>query len=495
MKRLLACLLALLLLLSALPLAGAAFSDEASIDAKFKSAVAEMSEKGIIGGFPDGSFGPKKTLTRAQAAKIICVMLEGEEGANALTKTETGFADVPASHWAAKFVAYCADKGIVAGVGDGKFDPDGKLSSAAFAKMLLVAYGADASAMTGKGWIEGVRQTAAPTFLAYNLKEFSTVSLPRQEACQMAFNAIFGAEAKADREKGDPRTVPAGVPETVKLFIIGHSYGNDCTLAYLYQLLKDAGVKNVVIGTLYYSGCPYKKHIDFALQNKPVYAYYKNTDGKLVTTKETTFDKSIGDEQWTHILMLHGFVGKDDDFAPCPWQDLVLWYARRTQPDAYYGYIMTWAFRTDIKLRDSHQANFNLYYGGDAQKMYESQVDKVKRYAEPEQRFKYIVPAGTSIMNARTSFLGCGVHRDNMSHLNKGIGRYIAAMTVCCKLTGVSPDQLTYLPESLLDNLPEGLDKNTPGLLDTLGKIARESVKNTMAKPYEITQSTYTTKP
>ena len=155
MKRLTALVLALLLFVSILPFAGA-FTDDARIDGKYKTAVGEMSEKKILSGFTDGSFKPQGTLTRAQAAKILCVMLEGAEKADALTKTETGFEDVPASNWAAKYVAYCVDKGIVAGVGEGKFDPDGRLTGTAFAKMLLVAYGEDASEFTGADWAKNV---------------------------------------------------------------------------------------------------------------------------------------------------------------------------------------------------------------------------------------------------------------------------------------------------------------------------------------------------
>ena len=76
MKRLTALFLTLALLVGALPLAGA-FTDDASIDDGYKKAVAKMSDAKIINGFEDGSFGPSKTLTRAQAAKILCVMLEG----------------------------------------------------------------------------------------------------------------------------------------------------------------------------------------------------------------------------------------------------------------------------------------------------------------------------------------------------------------------------------------------------------------------------------
>ena len=206
MKKLFALLLSFILLVSALPLAGA-FSDDASIDDGFKKAVAAMSDAKIIGGFTDGSFKPTETLTRAQAAKILCTMLEGEK-AEALTKTETGFADVPATHWAAKYVAYCVDKGIVAGVGGGKFDPDGKLSSGAFAKMLLVAYQkGDAAGYTGAEWLKNVQSAAEKTFYNYHLDKGPTGDpMPRQEAAQLAFNASFQAEADADKAKGDPRT-------------------------------------------------------------------------------------------------------------------------------------------------------------------------------------------------------------------------------------------------------------------------------------------------
>ena len=41
----------------------------------------------------------------------------------------------------------------------------------------------------------------------------------------------------------------------------------------------------------------------------------------------------------------------------------------------------------------------------------------------------------------------------------------------------------------------EGVDMSNPNLLEALGKGARESVKNALAKPFEITQSQYTTAP
>lgn len=51
------------------------FSDSASISPWAKTAVAWAADSGIIGGFPDGSFKPGASATRAQAAKMIYSML------------------------------------------------------------------------------------------------------------------------------------------------------------------------------------------------------------------------------------------------------------------------------------------------------------------------------------------------------------------------------------------------------------------------------------
>ena len=51
------------------------FTDSADINDYAKNAVAYMSEFGIISGFDDGSFKPNENCTRAQAAKILCKIL------------------------------------------------------------------------------------------------------------------------------------------------------------------------------------------------------------------------------------------------------------------------------------------------------------------------------------------------------------------------------------------------------------------------------------
>lgn len=51
------------------------------------------------------------------------------------------FKDVPSTHWAYEFVNLLSSKGIIDGVGDGLFDPNGKVTRAQFVKMLAGVLG------------------------------------------------------------------------------------------------------------------------------------------------------------------------------------------------------------------------------------------------------------------------------------------------------------------------------------------------------------------
>ena len=50
------------------------------------------------------------------------------------------FTDVPQDHWANPYVEAMTQKGVVTGVGNGRFNPDGNLSTAEFAVMLTQAF-------------------------------------------------------------------------------------------------------------------------------------------------------------------------------------------------------------------------------------------------------------------------------------------------------------------------------------------------------------------
>ena len=191
LKKTLALVLVLAMMFSLCITASADFTDDAEIE--YVEAVDVLTAIGVIDGMPDGSFDPTGTLTRAQAAKIVVYLLGAEDLA---TATVASFDDVAADYWAASYIAYCVEEGIIAGYGDGTFGPEDALTGYQWAKMLLVALGFDADDYTGSAWQIAVAKDAVTAELFEgNADANKTVAATREEACLYALNAInYGTE-------------------------------------------------------------------------------------------------------------------------------------------------------------------------------------------------------------------------------------------------------------------------------------------------------------
>ena len=189
MKKLLALVLALVMSMSLVTISNAAFKDADKIDCK--EAVDVMNAVGVFIGDEKGNFNAKENLTREQAAKIIAYLELGEKAADALVGSAT-FTDVAATRWSAGFVGYCAQAGIVSGVGDSKFDPAGQLTALQFGKMLLVEIGYDAKAagMVGADWAINTSKLMATTGLMNGIDGSVNQVLSREKAAQMTLNAL-----------------------------------------------------------------------------------------------------------------------------------------------------------------------------------------------------------------------------------------------------------------------------------------------------------------
>jgi hypothetical protein len=166
------------------------FTDYDSIT--YQEAVDVMTAIGVFNGYDDGtSFNPSGTLTREQGAKIITYMLLGQTAADKLTTTVAPFSDVPASKWSAGSIAYCSERGILAGDGTGKFNPEASLSGYAFAKMLLTAlgYDADIQGYVGGSWAINVAADAVTAGIDITGVVLSN-DVTREQAAQMSFQTL-----------------------------------------------------------------------------------------------------------------------------------------------------------------------------------------------------------------------------------------------------------------------------------------------------------------
>lgn len=87
---------------------------------------------GILNGVGNGKFEPEGNVTRAQFA----TMLAKASGMNYPNYDIKRFSDVPSSHWAYTAINWAYVKGVVSGVGSGKFDPEANITRQEIAVML-----------------------------------------------------------------------------------------------------------------------------------------------------------------------------------------------------------------------------------------------------------------------------------------------------------------------------------------------------------------------
>ena len=97
--------------------------------------IARGTELGIVTGYADGLFRPNTAVTRAEAIKILF----NGAGIRVGTDTTTSFSDVAATDWFATFVSFAERNQIVDGRNDRIFAPYANLTRAEAAKIIVNA--------------------------------------------------------------------------------------------------------------------------------------------------------------------------------------------------------------------------------------------------------------------------------------------------------------------------------------------------------------------
>ena len=175
--------------------AAAAAEAEAAVkkyedDTYYQNALKVVSALGIITGYDDGSVKPESTVTRAEMATIVLRMLAQTGNAT----YQNVFTDVDSSHWAANTIQTAVEQGILDGMGDGTFVPDGDVTYEQVMKMIVCAmnYGPDAE--NAGGYPNGYVSVAGTNLkLITSVKGTVGAAMPRGEVIKSVYNALIAS--------------------------------------------------------------------------------------------------------------------------------------------------------------------------------------------------------------------------------------------------------------------------------------------------------------
>ena len=281
----------------------------------------------------------------------------------------------------------------------------------------------------------------------------------------------------------------------IRILAIGHSFAVDALHAHMWKLLKDAGYDYIVVAYLFTPSCSLNEQWD-RMQGKADHEQYRKTDpytGEWYydgPERDSSFNKvqyAIRDEKWDIITLqpdpdygggLKYWPKVDNDYKNLG--NIVNWIKQnKTNPKAKLYYHMTWSFATDCALWCFGNSS---PFKGDQLLHYRSFVEATQEYVlKPYgNSFAGVIPAGTSIQNARSSRLGDTFNMPGNNdpkadgyHLNDK-GDYLAALTWYAVITGKSAKTATY-----------------HGDYDAEFPILAEAVDNAIAKWDGVTESSY----
>ena len=258
--------------------------------------------------------------------------------------------------------------------------------------------------------------------------------------------------------------------KTVRILAIGNSFSQDAVEQYLHELAEAEGI-STIIGNMFIGGYSLERHVKNARDNAPAYAYRKiGTDGKKREKGKMSLETVLADEDWDYVSLQQAspFSGMYETYeASLP--ELIEYVKARLPKKTKLMLHQTWAYASTS--RHSGFKNYNC----NQLTMYQAIADAVKKAAKAN-KIKIVIPSGTAIQNARTSFIGDHLNRDGY-HLDVKIGRYTAA---CTWFERIFKHNVVGNPYT-----PEGLDEARKAVAQ---KAAHAAVKH----PYKVTDLSIT---
>ena len=97
-------------------------------------------------GYPDGTFGPNRSIRRDEICEIIVNLMTDQTKAN-LAKKSGGktFPDVPKGHWAYEQISLCAKAGLIVGDDHGNFNPAAPITRAEYCTIVAQLFNIESS--------------------------------------------------------------------------------------------------------------------------------------------------------------------------------------------------------------------------------------------------------------------------------------------------------------------------------------------------------------
>ena len=163
-----------------------------------QEAIEVLQTVGIMTGDQNGNFNPDGSITRNEMAVVMAHLLNLDYD---YYRGTNPFTDVP--EWAAPYVAACAAEGVVAGIGNGQYGGNQKVTAAQASLMVMKALGYFQNAEDfGSDWQVATIRQASYINLFDNISSNAESALTRAQVAQLVLNGLKAKMVDFTGDKG-----------------------------------------------------------------------------------------------------------------------------------------------------------------------------------------------------------------------------------------------------------------------------------------------------
>ena len=257
--------------------------------------------------------------------------------------------------------------------------------------------------------------------------------------------------------------------EPVRILGIGNSFTVDALEQHMQPLCTAEG-RDVVIGYPYRGGTWLSQHDAWSNRTDTMpYNYRKFKNGQFTSTGLSTYNMTMAmeDEPWDYVIIQsdHDSAGIYRSYVPYMEHLINFVHTHCSNPNVKIAFYMTWAYDST-----STYSSFKLY-NRNQKTMYDSIIHAAQQVMANHPGIEFIIPCGTAVQNARTSYIGQRLNRDGY-HLNYEYGRYIASLSWYEKIFNKSALDVEWHPSSISDYCAD---------------MCRHAVHASVQTPYAVT--------
>lgn len=315
------------------------------------------------------------------------------------------------------------------------------------------------------------------------------------------FGGCGGQSESAGTTQATEAPGPTQSPEeqaVLRVISIGNSHTNDTT-NLLYEVFHaEMPDQKVLIGNMYYSGCPVVKHVQFAQTNSPEYEYMKNDSGTWNTQEGTTLEYALREQAWDVVILhdMNTYAIKESNYSSPIHQTLIDYVKQNTYYNVDLLWHLPWANPVDpvfFELSYDPQppgewvTNYTNNSGMNYDTMLQQLIDMSQTHVMSTGEFKDVIPAGTAIHYANNCLdqTDPDLYRD-YTHMSD-FGRLLTAYTWYATITGQ-----TEITEVNVDVIPAEMRHRRAKVLgdleitEEMKQVIIESVNYALKNPWTV---------